>query len=75
VEIQVSKDPTLPLDTPIDSRQSAKVTSRKHKFIPKKSLEEVLSHLRDKVPVIPDPVHKSVYENKIKIKRQSKKNT
>jgi hypothetical protein len=51
------------------------VTSRKRKFIPKKSLEEVLSHLRDKVHVVPDPVQNSVYEDKIKIKRQSKKNT
>jgi hypothetical protein len=75
VELQVSKDPALPPDTPIDSRQSVKVTSRKHKFIPKKSLEEVLSHLRGKVPVVPNPVQKLVYENKIKIKRQGKKNT
>ena len=74
MEIQVSKDPALPPDTRIDSPQSAKVTDKKHEFAPKKSLEEVMSHPRDKVPIIPNHVHKSVYENKIKIKRQNKKN-
>jgi len=33
-----------------------------------------LSHLRDKVTIIPDPIKKSIYEKKIKIKRQSKRN-
>jgi len=69
VEIQVSKDPALPPDTRIDSRQSAKVTYKKHEFTPKKSLEEAMSHPRDKVPIFSNHVNKLVYENKIKIKR------
>jgi hypothetical protein len=75
VEIQVSKDPVLPPDTPIEFRPIAEVTSKKHEFIPKKSLEEILSHLRDKAPVTPDPVQNMVSEDKIKIKRQGKKVT
>jgi hypothetical protein len=66
------KRPCVTLETPIDSHQSVKDTSRKHKFVPKKSLEEVLSQLRGKVYVIPNPEQDLVYENKIKIKRQGK---
>jgi hypothetical protein len=69
VELKVTKDPALPPNTHIDSRQSIKITSKKNEFIPKKYLEEMLSQLRDKVHVIPDPIHNLVYENKIKIKR------
>jgi hypothetical protein len=56
VEIQVSKDPVLPLDTPVEFRLIVEVTSKKREFIPRKSLEEILSHLKDKMSVTPDPV-------------------
>jgi hypothetical protein len=75
VEIQVLKDPVLPPDTPIDFHLIVEVTSKKRELFTKKSLEEVLIHLRDKALVILDPIQDLVNEDKIKIIRQSKKNT
>jgi hypothetical protein len=53
----------------------AEVISKKCDFVPKKSLEEILSLLRDKTPVTPDPVHNTVSKDKNKIKRQGKQVT
>jgi hypothetical protein len=46
-----------------------------HELFPEKSLEEFMGHIRDKEPIAPNPIKNTVNEEKIKIKRQSKKNT
>jgi hypothetical protein len=65
----------LPTETPIDFHQSIRDTHQRHKFVPKKSLEEVLDKLKGKVYVTPNLGQDLVDVNEIKIKKQGKQKT
>jgi len=74
-EIQVSKDPVSPFDTPIEFLRIVEVTSKKCEFSQRNHWRKFLSHLIDKPSFSLDPIQNMVNEDKIKIKRQGKKVT
>jgi hypothetical protein len=71
--MQVSKDSVLPTSTPIEFLPVAEVTSKKCDFVPKKPLEEILSLLRDRSSITPDPVQPRLVMIKIKLKERGSK--
>jgi hypothetical protein len=72
IELQVTEDPALPTETPVDSHQSIRDTHQRHKFVPKKSLEEVLDKLKGKVYVT--PILGKIWLMKMKLKSRSREN-
>jgi hypothetical protein len=70
VEVQIPKDSVFSTSDPIKFPPVTEITSKKHEFIPKRSLEEILSHLRSRSPNIPghSQPQNSVVNNKIKRK-------
>jgi hypothetical protein len=75
LHVELQEDPTLFTETPVDFHQSIRDTHQRHKFIPKKYLEEVLDKLNGKVFVTPNPRKDLVDINEIKTKKHGKHKT
>jgi hypothetical protein len=75
LHVELQEDPVLFTKSPVDLHQSTRGTHQRHKFVPKKYLEDVLDKLKRKVYVTPNPGKDVVVINEIKTKKHGKHKT
>jgi len=72
LHVELQEDPVSFNKTPVDFHKFPRGTHQRHDFVPKKSLEDVLDSLKNKVRVIPNPRQDVVDLNGIKTKKQGR---
>jgi hypothetical protein len=69
LHVELQESPMSITKTPVIFHKSSKGKKPRHDFIPKKSLEDVLDDMKDKVLVVPSPEPVMVDLNEVKIKK------
>jgi hypothetical protein len=69
LQVNLQESPASIDQTPVVIQEPSKGKKPKHDFIPRKSLEEVLDDLKDKILVVPNPEPIRVDSNEIDINK------